>query len=462
VTLGSAESAAQAEWVLNAKKALQWFIDAMGSEEWHTRRAAVVAYFNKLNSSEIDGQADTLDRTRPFIPYAVYEDWMAWYMYLVESLVDRPACDEPLQSGRIYPFFAAIGRHLNLAQQVKGIEERLRDSLNQRRNQPDSTLFEMLVAICYRRNGWDVRLLPEESGKTPDMEVHKDDFALLVECKRLAKVTEYGERERQQWARRFNVLVEAMRKKGVPTHVEVKFTVPVEDVPLDALASAFTAGRTKAEWFEMAVRNIDMRKIDEHFQRYDVRHGSPQFIELLAGEYDPHGSYTHVYSPTAWATYGEDDGLHVLNLFVRGLKEVYSAKWECVAEDSIDRKAKDIRATLARAVEQVPDDVPSVVHIGYETVSGPLVEFKRHEKIIDTIRTFDFGRKRVVSVFCHALQPLSKVNEFECAETTAFFGMAPGVPEAILPHNLLLDVPTQHNRNGTHWAEDYSARLKNS
>lgn len=456
-------------WVAPAKGTLRWLIDEMGAEAWVARRAGVVQYFSSLSKSILDGEVEKgMDLSQPFRPLAVYDDWIAWYMYLVESLVDRPACDEPLQSGRIYPVFAAIGRDLALAKQIDGIETRLQDALNRRRNQPDSTLFEMLVAICYRRNGWNVRFIPEGAGKSPDLEVSRGGITLFVECKRLAKVTDYGERERREWVKRWQIMATMMRKLRTMAHVKVKFTAPVESAPENSLARAYVryvkegglgTGRTFiTEWFEMSAKAIDMKKVGQHFEKYDVRHCSPQLIALLAGEYDLHGSYTHAYSPTEWVMHGEDDGLHVLNLFVRGLNEAYSAQWECVAEESLNAKAKDVRTTLARAMEQIPDGKPGVVHIGYETTSGPLVEFRRHEKIIQTVRTFEFGRKHVISVFCHALQLLSTIDEFECAETTSFFGPGVGVPEAILPDDMLLGPRDQQSRSGTHWAEDHARR----
>lgn len=84
---------------------------------------------------------------------AFYEDWVAWYLYLAESLADRPAVDEPSQSSRVWPFFATIGKYSDELKKVKGIDDKLHDLLKKRINQPDSILFELVVEICYLKNG---------------------------------------------------------------------------------------------------------------------------------------------------------------------------------------------------------------------------------------------------------------------------------------------------------------------
>jgi hypothetical protein len=454
------------EWIIAAKAALSWFIEIMGVEEWHRRRLKVVDYFNTLDGSVYD--EDTVQNTEEiaklFRPIAVYSDWMSWYMYLVDSLVDRPTCDDPAQSARIYPFFAAIGRNIDALKRTEGIDKRLKSLLNYRQNKPDDTLFELVVAACYIRNGWSVRFLEERpgQGKTPDLEVTRGDETYPVECKRLAKINEYAERERQEWQKRWKPLANAMLSNGLQVHVEVTFKVPVECLPIDILAKTFneymTSGRLKDSTLlstaelDFEVRRIDMQRVSKHLAANCVRRNSPQMIELITGSYESAGSYTQLLSESEIVTVGKEDGLHVLNHFVGGLHTAFSAKWECIAEESIDQKAKSVTKALSKAVSQMSDGVPGIIHIGYETVNGPLVEFKRHEKIKDTVQFFDYGAKIIESVYCHAIQPLTKVNEWECAETTIYFEQEHG---HILKENLLLDPPGLEARDTTHWQEDF-------
>lgn len=65
-----------------------------------------------------------------FEPIALYSDWVSWYMYLVEAFFERPGCDDPSQSARVYPFFATIGANIVALKKMKGIENHLKSLIN--------------------------------------------------------------------------------------------------------------------------------------------------------------------------------------------------------------------------------------------------------------------------------------------------------------------------------------------
>ena len=455
------------KWIGDSKKALQWFIDMIGQSEWERRRRNVIEYFQsleKIDLTEADVQTPNIDRL--FRPIAVYEDWMAWYMYLIESAVIRPGVGDALQFSRILPFFAAVGRNIDALQSMSGIDDRLKVMLNARQNKPDSTLFELAVAALYRRNGWIVHFLKERmSLKTPDFEVTRAGKRLWVECKRLAKVTQYAENERAAWQKRFRHLTNAMRIMRLSAHAEVVFKIPVEDTPEEILGQLFqyyvqVGWLRTGSWFvtdmiDFRVNVINIDKINIRLDAVSAKKGSPQMVELLAGEYDMHGSYTQLIGESAMCKLGPDDGLHVLNVFYDKIYAAYSAKWDCTAETSIDKKGRDVKKTLSQAVDQIPFEGEGIIHIGYETVNGPLVEKRRQQKTKETIDAFDFRDKQIEAVYCHAIQPLAKIEEFECAETTLYFEKDPG---SIFTENLLLDPPGTEKRNTTHWDEDLSGK----
>lgn len=447
-----------AQWVLDAKKALAWFIEILGEEEWRARRKKIIDHFNLVEESLIN-PATNLNSIKKYSPLAMYDDWMGWYMYLVESLIDRPTCDEPAQSARVYPFFAAIGRRIENLKSINGSQEKIKTLLNEKQNQPDSTLFEIVVALTYQRNNWTVEFLKETSEKTPDLKVSKNSENYFVECKRLAKVNKYAETERQEWQKRFQLLSSAMISCDKSVFVDVLFKVPVENTTDDILAISYLncvsggnySSSISLPELDLKVRLIDKKRVESHFSNNYVRQNSPQLIEILTGEYDHHGNYTMVTSPTEIVAFGQDDGLHVLNRYIGGISNAYIAKWTCNAEHSIDKKAKDIKKVLQKAVNQIPDGKPGIIHIGYETVTGPLVETVRYEKMFETIQNFDYRHKNIECIYCHAIQPLVKVGEWECAETTSYFGEK---AQSILPEILLLDIPGTETRDTTHWKED--------
>ncbi|EMY5235100.1 hypothetical protein AAYT35_004291, partial [Salmonella enterica subsp. enterica serovar Montevideo] len=146
--------------VKDIKKTYRWFVDVMGEEKWSERRDNVLRYFRSLTERLYSSQSDVSFHEKDS-RMAFYDDWIAWYLYLAESLADRPTVDEPAQSSRIWPFFATIGEFSEELKRTKGIENKLKNLLIKPENQPDSVLFELVVAACYIKNGWEVEFIPE-------------------------------------------------------------------------------------------------------------------------------------------------------------------------------------------------------------------------------------------------------------------------------------------------------------
>jgi hypothetical protein len=177
-------------------------------------------------------------------------------------------------------------------------------------------------------------------------------------------------------------------------------------------------------------------------------------IKAITGDYEMHGAYTQLIAYKQLSIVGPEDGLHVLNKFVNSIYAAYSAKYRCMAPSSIEKKAKDVRKLLSKAVSQIPAEGVGIIHIGYETVSGPEVEEVRQKRTKETVDEFKFNGKNIQAIYCHAIQPLVTVGEFECAETTLYFEKG---PERIFTETLLLDPPGTEKRDSTHWAEDLNA-----
>jgi len=455
------------EWIVSAKNALDWFLTHMGEEQWSARKKNVVKYFREQQNRQIPSNPDFgLDIEDERARVAFHDDWIAWYLYLVESVYYRPYVDEPSQSARVYPFFAAIGRHIDIAKTIKGIDNKLDELLKGKNNQPDSLLFEIVIAIMYQRNGWTVEFLPETpAAKTPDLSVTRDGEHFFVECKRQSRVTEYSELERKEWRKRWTKLTPILTSNPTPIFLDVTFKVEVSETEEDVLIGAFLElvkqgciySGEPLENEELVIRGniIDMDLVHSHFEKFQVRWNSPQMIALFANGYESSGSYTQINSPTGINAIGPDDDESILNLFCEGIHTAYCAKWECLSEVSIDKKAKDVKKLLSKAVNQAPEDSPTIVHIGYETLHGPLVEYSRADKICKSINNFNCQGKDIQAVYCHAIQPSSQIDTFECAETTMRFGKNGVNPEDILAHDLLLDEPGLVTSNDTHWNQDF-------
>jgi hypothetical protein len=455
-------------FTIDIKTALNWFLDYMGQDEWIKRRQNVIQYFNEMGSQLVDKpEKYNIDSDKGRL--AFYNDWIAWYLYLAESLADRPAVDEPSQSSRIWPFFATIGKHVDDLKRAKGIDSKLHELLKEKRNQPDSVLFELVVAIGYLRNGWEVEFIPEGAEKTPDLRVVRGEEELFVECKRLAKVTDYSENERTEWMKRWDKVRPLLMKYPKSVFIDVEFKKEVHKTDEDIIAKAFhdmASCGAVAEGFcveneevRVCARHMDMKRISDHLDKWMVKYPSPQILALFDDDYEPEGSYTNMLI-AKFVTIAPDEE-SVLNRFVDDIQRAYCAKWICTDHVSIDKKARVVKNLLVKAVNQAPKDGSTVIHIGYETLHGPEIEFLRDRKIVELFSKFNFNDKDITSIFCHAFQPRNfPNNEWDFAETTRSFGFSRN-PDEILAENLLLEREGVVKAKESHWYQDLSEKLMN-
>ncbi|MGP5495335.1 hypothetical protein ACTXNC_11685 [Psychrobacter celer] len=455
-------------FTIDIKRALHWFLEYMGNNDWFERRQKVIEYFSNIAKSLYqEPDKYNMDRDKES-RMAFYEDWVAWYLYLAESLADRPAVDEPSQSSRIWPFFAIIGKYNEELKKVKGIEAKLHDLLKKRINQPDSILFEFVVAICYLKNGWTVEFIPETGkGKTPDLFVSRGNQNYFVECKRLAKVTEYSEKERAHWIKRWREVLPLLLQYPYSVFLDVKFKVEVAKTEVNLISKAFQDIVSKDglqhgfcfenEHVKVCAKHMDMKRITDHFNKWMVKYPSPQLYALFDDNYDPHGSYTNAC--IAKLVEISPDSESVINIFADKIDRAYCAKWECTAVESINKKAKDVKNLLVKAVKQAPKNGSTIIHIGYETLHGPHVEYVRDMKIVELLSGFEFGDKDVASIFCHSFQSrLFANNEWDFAETTRYFGINKN-PIELLNDSLLMDRDGTEKANETHWSQDMKEYL---
>jgi len=103
------------------------------------------------------------------------EDKIGWYLYLVDMLINEPHKYEYFQGSRVIPIFKRIGIDLESLKNIKGIEKRVRDLIKRRRHEADALLFEILTALLWAKNGYNVSFIEETAEKkTPDILAEKE------------------------------------------------------------------------------------------------------------------------------------------------------------------------------------------------------------------------------------------------------------------------------------------------
>jgi hypothetical protein len=127
------------------------------------------------------------------------------------------------------------------------------------------------------------------------------------------------------------------------------------------------------------------------------------------------------------------------------------ATFRCDADASIERKARDVRVTVARAVRQLPDNAPSILHVAFETLEGDGVEAQRMKKIVPSLNSMR-SMKQVIAIILHALGPVDSTGQVMVIdETSSDFWRGPPMRDVIplmvvLPGSFALKA-----RDGAHW-----------
>jgi len=218
------------------RRAYEWFVSQIGEETWRRRRTEVM---RRVSSAFKNRKANSA-------PISIRDpvDTFGWYLFLCESLLDHPGDYDFAQGSRVIPLMKALGRHLDLLRQVGGIKARVQRLATSERRDPDSGIFEILVALCYLRNGWSsVRFVPESpTSKTYDLEVSEKNRSLAVECKRMAKSSQYSIEERENFQRMWQPLSNYLVRSGI----EVSFDIMSGSIPLGASAP-YAAARSSAK-----------------------------------------------------------------------------------------------------------------------------------------------------------------------------------------------------------------------
>lgn len=424
------------------RRAVDWFKSFLPPEQWAIRRedAARRLYRSATGVAESTGDGRFFDR----------KDSFGWYLFLCEALLDHIENYDYVYGSRVVPLFQAIGRDLELLRQVKGINARVQRMVSKERAQPNGSLFELLVAACYRRAGAEVAFVDEQGGvaRTHDMDVTLHGQTWAVECKRM-EVGEYGERERKRagalWQPSSQLLIQMKRN----TLCKVAFRIEIAQVPADYLFSKVMwwlgSERPTLTWndpvSEGSISELDLKPLQDVLQTDDVLGSSRRILELLTGRYARNANYRTIL------------GIKPADnpRYVGWCDMAVVMEWESLSEAAVDGKARNIRKKLAEANDQLPEGRPGIVHIGFEAVEGDRVERLRYEKILATARSFDPEGKQLEHFYCHYFVPESPPDQCWAFDETTQWCAIRKVHSRPLKDIFLVLPAAADSRTGPHW-----------
>jgi len=428
--------------------ALSWLMSHRHEEHWPPRMAAIEKSITDL----LTVAAGVKQSARNVKALKVKEDQIGWYIYLMTCLTEEITKYEPYQGARIAPIFKRIGADLHLIKQIGGIEDKVKKMLKSGKNEADSGLFEILCALMWTRNGWDVSFIPESSQKTPELKAVKDGELWFIECKRFSQRSAYSIKEQNAWLAilshvtqfllMHNLILEVTFHKEIHTLAE---TILLDLLLVRPEAANGNMKISNAE-YTLKISKINIVQINKHLEKYHVKSGSPFLRELIGGNPVSTG-----FSTGLFAKYGSFGPIAGFNQYIMHISNGYAVDWKCDAPEAIASKARDIFHHLKEANDQHATGVNAVIHIGIETLDGSEVEMERFEKILHTTAIFDKGSTGLNMVYCHFFQSYALPNvHFTLDETKVGFAEQ-SFKRNLLEKTFLINTEDLEINNELHW-----------
>jgi hypothetical protein len=395
------------------------------------------------------------EKMREGIPVPFFDpaDAAAWYILQAETFATDRAFWVPEGVMRVAPFLTRIGKELPLLLSVRGAEERASRIMLADRRQPDSGIYELLVALAYRRGGWGrVEFVPETPGRgrTPDLNVYRPRSRWAVECKRLAP-SPYAAREKIRGSKLAEPIHALSLETGEAIIVEVTYNIELADVPDDYLMGHVQSAirrQTSVPWRdEIAsgrVRPVNWPLARKVLKEDYVYFGSSRMIELLAGEYAHDADHSMAAKWRPWPKRPE---------YADALYHASVVTWWSRSPVAIRQKARHFRKILADAEGQLPADRPGVIHIGIESYAGSRVDFLRHQFNRLQTRLFEPRNARLRWVYGNYFVPEATTRKDESwaiTETMVPYKIGSHRTRWPLPDHMLVSPENQH-RPGMHW-----------
>lgn len=427
--------------------AVAWLKSFVPRRDMDRRIDAAKAYLAKARERMREGvQAPLFDPA----------DTAAWYILQAETFATDRVYWSPEGVMRAVPFLTRIGKELPLLLSVKDVEERAARTMLAERRQPESGFYELLVALAYRRGGWDrVEFVPETPGRgrTPDLHVFRPRSRWAVECKRLAP-SPYAAREKVRGMK----LAEPVHALSLETNeslvVEVKYKTELTGVPDDYLVAPVRSAiehRSLSPWDdEFAsghVRPVNWPLTQKVLAKDDVYFGGSRMIELLVGY------YVHEADHSMAARWRPSQSRPA---YAEAVYQASIVSWRSLSDAAVRQKARHFRRTLANAEGQLPSDRPGVIHIGVESQAGADVDFTRH--ILNTFeaRSFALRKSRLRWVYGNYFVPeqTTRMEEsWAITETMVPYKIGSHRTRWPLPGHMLVS-PEDEGKQGVHWDPD--------
>lgn len=437
------------------ENAYNWFRSFISEKDWLQRKKEIENYLSTIVRFSTPFSEPISEGTL----LVIKKDQIGWYLYLVHAYLFEPHKYEYFQGARVVPIFKRIGMDVNLVEKIEGLNKKMRDMFKRRRSEADAILFEVLTALLWVRNGWDVKVIEEGKGKkSPDFEVVKGEEKWQVECKRQMKTADYTYSETEKRQIMISKISSLLLKYNIL--LDIKFHVELIYLPdaylLDLLNEVIPKTKTPCkiisnDKIDIELSFVDIDRIQNHLKQYFVKNNSPQLLELIAKKEVDHSAFSSGFLGS-FIYVGEGEAN---NLYINEITKAFGVHWYCDSGDAINAKARDVKSQIKSAISQFNPEANSIIHIGMETFDGPEVEMARTEKLISTMSNIDAKSNKLGWIFYHYFQSYTRSYRdwnFDETVTTATSFLNPGLPIK----NIFLIIPEDELliEEGSHWNKD--------
>jgi hypothetical protein len=402
----------------DVRAALDWFAEASGDANGFWRRIdrAQDAYRKAVALESNRGRDLGLDD--------LGTDKVASYLAQAHALLnDRRSYDLALGS-RVVPFIKHVGAGVEALMHMPGAVERVSRLLRNRTDNPEGAIFEFAVAVAYAHDGYSTEFIPEAPGmdRRPDLAIRRGVLSAGVECKRLGRGSyEKAESDRQRVL--VDKLSELVHSRRLSLHVDVTYAQELGEIPAEYLANWVHKARDcrimlpsgfpwKDEFGEGAIKPANLEAVHRDTATTSLLFG-PKMARLLTGAPVGERGYNMVAS-------AEEDPRDVR--FVERLYYGTVVTWQCVAEASIDARARYIRSKLSEIDRQLKSSPAGIAHIAMDAERDTQAADLRRVRNMEVVRQFAFEANMIAAYLHYFVPRVTEVKAWMIDETPDRFG----------------------------------------
>lgn len=354
-------------------------------------------------------------------------DVVASFLAQAKSLIDGRRTYDIVLASRCIPWIKQLGANVNELVRVDGAAERARRMLADASTAPDGPMLELVLGGNYAADGLDVIFVQEAPGqaKTPDLHLFLPGVAepVAIELKRLRQ-GQYELDERARHNQIFRRAAAIIDSRSLSLHIEVTYTRELKDVPEGYLAgwlSRYLASPLvlhgaypwRDEFGAGEIKPANLQAVREDTRNSSLYFGIKMARLLSDGQVRDRGYHL--------AANGELDDRDPR--FMDKVRYASVVTWQCIAEESIEKKARHVKNRLVEAEKQVRSAGIGIIHLAMDAEASCAASDLRRERNKRAILEFK-SESLVAALYVHYLVPrVSEAHSWLVDETVDSFGV---------------------------------------